>query len=146
MNDTPATPGWKHYFCGPAASDADRRNQLRFTAWVLAWGVSFVIATKLLKSADQIATPLTWLIILVPNALGITALVSYLNFLRHTDELMRKFQMEGLAIGFAAGVLGSWGYSLLTAVGAPEISAVDLSAIMMVAWALGQVYAMWRYR
>lgn len=146
MNDISAPTGWKRYFCGSSNGAADRRNQLRFTAWVFAWGASFVAATQLLKSASELSAPLTWLIILLPNALGILALLSYLNFLRNTDELVRQIQLEGLAIGFAVGVLGSWSYSLLAAIGAPDITPVDMSAIMMVSWAFGQMYGMWRYR
>ncbi|NNF67148.1 MAG: hypothetical protein HKM98_06535 [Gammaproteobacteria bacterium] len=146
MTNTPAKTGWKRYIYGSSTNAADHRNQLRFTAWVFFWGVSFVVATKLLKSDTVIATPLTWLIILIPTVLGLAALLSYLKFLRNTDEMLRKIQMEGLAIGFAVGVLGSWSYSLLETVGAPKISAVDLSAVMMITWALGQLYGTWRYR
>jgi hypothetical protein len=69
-----------------------------------------------------------------------------MRFLREADELVRKIELEGLAIGFGVGVLFLLGYQLLEQVGLPEISAHKTAAVMLFAWLFGQVIARRRYR
>lgn len=124
----------------------DRQNQYRFTAWILAWAVSFVGAAWVLKHNPQLEAPVTWLLAFGPTIFGIGALLSYLRFLRQADELLQKIQLEGLAIGFGAGAIFSMGYSLFERVGAPTLDIGDMLAVMMFGWVIGQLVSMRRYR
>ncbi len=83
----------------------DRRNQNRFAGWMLAWAVSYMAASWTLKADLDLATALVWFLVAAPNLIAIVAVFDYLRFLRMADELLRKIQLEGLALGFAAGVL-----------------------------------------
>ena len=131
--------------CRSHMTEADRRNALIFTMWVLAWGLSFVAATFLLADEIVVTAPLTWLVALVPTALGLQAIRSYVRFLRAADELLRKVHLEGLALGFGAGVIFVMGYGLLEHIGAPALDISDPIVVFFFFWALGQWLAMRRY-
>ena len=54
-----------------------------------------------------------WSVAILPDALGIGALLAYVRFLQRADELMQRIQLEGLALGFGVGVVFATGYQLL---------------------------------
>jgi hypothetical protein len=76
----------------------------------------------------------------------IAAVFSYMHFLRNADELLQKIQMQGLAMGFGAGVVFVTGYQLLEAAGASEMQTDHLLVLMMFSWMAGQIHGAWRYR
>ncbi len=129
-----------------SGTELDRRNQYRFIAWLMAWAVSFLAATWTLQANLGLSSPVSWLVAVAPNVFGIGALFAYLRFLRMADELLRKIQLEGLALGFGAGVVFAVGYQLLDRAGAPQLQVSDPVVVMMVGWALGQLLGMRRYR
>lgn len=124
----------------------DRQNQYWFTAWILAWALSFVAAAWVLKRNPDLGGALQWLVALGPTVFGIGALLAYLRFLRMADELLQKIQLEGLAIGFGTGAIFAMGYSLFERVGAPTLDIGDMLAVMMFGWVAGQLISMRRYR
>ena len=71
----------------------------------LAWAVLFTAGSQVLKAEYDMATPVRWLIAIVPVLVGFGAILSYRKFLRMADELMQKIQLEGLAVGFGVGVV-----------------------------------------
>ncbi len=129
-----------------SGTELDRRNQYRFTAWSLAWALTYVAASWTLKSDRELAAPLTWALVAVPTLLSIVAVFAYLRFLRMADELLRKIQLDGLATGFAAGLVYIIGYQLLEAVGASPLQSDNVVLVMVFGWMLGQFIGMWRYR
>lgn len=129
-----------------SGSEADRRNQYRFLFWCLTWAVSFVAANWALRNNSTWSNEATWAVAIAPIVLGIPAVLAYLRFLREADELVRKIQVEGLAFGFGSGVIFAIGYQLLERAGAPELEASALVVVMMVAWTVGQLLAVSRYR
>ena len=124
----------------------DKRNGNRFAAWCLAWAVTYVAAHWVLKADLDLATPLVWLLVAVPILTILAAVFSYLHFLRNADELLRKIQLQGLAMGFGAGVVFVTGYQLLEAAGAAQMQTDHLIVVMMFSWMAGQLYGMWHYR
>lgn len=124
----------------------DKRNSRRFTLWCLAWSFAYVGAHWTLKADLELATALVWLLVSVPVLLMIAAVFSYLHFLRNADELLRKIQMQGLAMGFGAAVVFVTGYQLLEAAGADEMQTDHLIIVMMFSWVAGQLQGSWRYR
>ncbi len=131
--------------CRAHMTQADRRNARVFNVWLFAWALSFVGATFLLVEEFVVTAPLTWLVALVPTALGLQAIRSYVHFLRGADELLRKIHLEGLALGFGAGMIFILGYGLLEHIGAPALNTSDPVLVFVSFWALGQWLAMRRY-
>ena len=125
---------------------ADRRNQYRVLVWCLIWAIGFVAAAWALRSTVGLDARAAWAVALAPMALSIPPLLAYLRFLRSTDELLRKIQLEGLALGFGAGAILGLGYPLLERIGAPPLSPSTTVAVMMIAWAIGQLLGALRYR
>lgn len=89
--------------------------------------------------------PALWAVAILPGLLGVALVFVYLHMLREMDEFMRRVQLEGLAVGFGAGVVFAITYGLLEQVGAPESGNRPI-VVMMFAWAAGQLLALWRYR
>jgi hypothetical protein len=137
---------WWQVIKSCSGTKLDRRNERRFSAWCLAWAVSYVAASWTLKADLDIAAPLVWFLVAAPNLIAIVAVFAYLRFLRMADELLRKIQLEGLALGFAAGVLVTAGYQLAEAAGAPELQTDLIIVVMIFSWTIGQLLGIWRYR
>ena len=137
---------WWEIIKSCSGTELDRRNQYRFSAWLLAWAVSYVAASWTLKADFDLASPLIWSLVAVPNVIAIVAVFAYLRFLRMADELLRKIQLEGLALGFAAGVLVTTGYQLAEAAGAPQLETDHIIVVMIFSWTAGQLLGIWRYR
>jgi O-antigen/teichoic acid export membrane protein len=135
--------GWWR-FLGVCGTATDRRNQLHAVAWLFVWAVCFVAATWILKHGEP-AWPLRILAVALPVAIGWIAFLRYRRFLREADELTRRIQLEGLAIGFATGVMFAPAYWLAELAGAPPLDLGDVAAVMMVAWAAGQLVAQRRF-
>ncbi len=140
-----ASRSWWAIIKACSGTAADRRNQYWFLGWMFAWAVSFVAATWALVGLEPDGAA-AWLVAAGPNVFSVAALLAYLRFLRMADELLRQIQLEGLALGFGAGVLFAVGYQLLVLAGAPQAQLSDLAGVMMVAWAVGQLLATRRYR
>lgn len=141
-DDPPRLAWWR---CAGQMTPTDRRNSRRFNAWALAWMTTFVLASLALSRQLVPAGPLRLAAALVPTALGLVVVWAYLRFLREADELVRKVQLEGAALGFGVGVVFMIGYRLLERVGAPHLDVSDPIMPMVFAWALGQAVAWKRY-
>lgn len=124
----------------------DVQNQLRFVAWCAGWGIFFLTSNWVLKSDYEFSAPVAWFIAFIPSVFGIGAVLAYMKFLRMADELMRKIQLEGLAVGFGVGLIFGLGYQVLEKAGAPHLEIDDLALVLMGGWMLGQVVATRRYR
>lgn len=129
-----------------SGSALDRRNQYYFLAWSLLWGVGFVAATWAQRPDVGLDDRFAWAVAAGPLVLSIPPLLAYLRFLRMTDELLRKIQLDGLALGFAAGIIVALGYPFLERAGAPGLGSTGIVIVMMAAWAVGQLLGLARYR
>ena len=146
IQDEKSQKSWWQMVKSCSGTALDRRNQYVFISWLFIWSLGFVAAAWALKHADGLSDAARWLIAAAPNVAGIGALLAYMRFLRMTDELVRKIQLEGLAIGFGAGAIFALGYQLLQQAGAPQLDISDLAVVMMVGWSAGQILGMRRYR
>lgn len=147
MNDAPTTGAWRRFLtvCGSAGSQ-DQRRQVRFALLCLGWALSFVAAVWLLRGDRDLPTALMALAIAFPTAVGVAAVTAYLNFLRNTDEMLRKIQLEALAIAFGVYALLSMTYPLLEAAGLLVLEVGDLFAAVLFVWGGAQLYGARRYR
>src|SRR5688572_20225060 len=78
----------------PAALQSFQRFMLTYLAWMVVW-----IGMRLLLEAG-LPRPLAWALASVPLLLGVVMVAMYVRFLRVADELLRKIQLEGIALGF----------------------------------------------
>jgi hypothetical protein len=97
-------------FC--SAPLRDRQNQRRVTIWSVIWGVSYIIVTIAiqkgwLSSAAAIAA------VIGTSLFGVATLLAYHRFLRETDELRRKIEVDALALAFGIGLVGGLTFFLL---------------------------------
>jgi hypothetical protein len=145
-NDELPRRSLREWIQGCSGTPQDRRNSRHFTLWCLAWAIAYVGAHWALKADLELATALVWLLVSTPILLMIAAVFSYMHFLRNADELLQKIQVQGLAMGFGAGVVFVTGYQLLEAAGASEMQTDHLLVLMMFSWMAGQIHGAWRYR
>lgn len=136
---------WQRVTVG-AGTAADRRNNRRFTVWCLAWAAALIGATWIVDSYDSVVGPIAWLVALSPNIFAIGALVAYLRYLRMADEMQRRIQVEGLAIGFGTGWIFTIGYLVLQSAGAPAIPLTAIILVMTAGWIVGNIIAVRHYR
>jgi hypothetical protein len=145
-NDRVSEGSWWRAVRECSGTREDQRNQYWFVAATLVWAVTFVGARMLFKHSPDLAGPAAWLVAGVPVVFSVVALLVYLRFLRMADELVRRIQLEGLALGVGAGVVFAMGWSSLELAGAPKADVGDAASVMMIAWSVGTVLAMRRYR
>lgn len=145
MSRSPSRPRLRDWLVGHDGPDHDRANSHRVLRWSLAWGLSYVASTWLLEVAD-VGGPLGWLVAAVPVVIGVVATVTYLRFLRATDEFVRAAQLDGAAIGLALGTSILLAWALLEPLGMPSPSTPVAAGTMLIAWSVGQFVALLRYR
>ena len=144
-SDSAERMSWSEMVKCASGTEADRRNQYRFLGWMAVWGISFLGGTALLR-AENIVSPWKWVIPLLAGALAVAAMAAYLKFLREADELTRKIQSDGIAFGFAVGLIFTVGYQMFEWAGAPTLDMSTVATVMLVSFSVGQVNAMRRYR
>lgn len=138
MNDS-QKPSW-------TATETDRRNQRLIVAWSLAWvlpflGVSYAIENEWIGTGSPaiIAT-------VAVTLLGLGALFAFHRFLRDTDELMRKIQLDALALTVGIGLVSGFSYSLLERAGVvAETGIMILIMVMVVTYIISVVVGLRRY-
>ena len=128
--------------CGYTPRDA--RNGWIFSAWSLAVGITYVVATYVLAKTTLPRPIGIALIALALVCLG-GAVLAFIRFLREADELLRKIQLEALGVAFGAGAVFTLGYRLCERIGAPRLDVSDGYLVMMIFWTLGQYLGYRRY-
>ncbi len=139
------SPG-SSFWAGCGYTDRDRRNLRQFNLWALVWMAGWIAASYLIKHQLIATGPLAWALVLATAVLGILAIRSYVHFLRQTDELLSKIQLEALAFGFGAGAVFMVAYRLCERLGAPRLDTTGPLMVMVVVWAVSQLLVARRYR
>ncbi len=130
--------------CGYTATD--RRNLRRFNLWTFAWVAGWLATILLIRVRGLAAGPVAYALVLATVLLGLQTVRAYLRFLRQADELLRKIQLEALALGFGAGAVFMVAYRLCELLGAPRLNAADPLFVMALTWAASQILVARRYR
>ena len=127
-------------------TERDRRNQRQALIWMFAWVVSWVAASIAIKEGLVAPGWPATLLAVLSTLLGVVMILVFIKFLRQADELLRKIQVEALALGFGAGYVGAITYNLLEKAGAVvHPDPADLTLIMVIVYALGVVISTRRY-
>jgi drug/metabolite transporter (DMT)-like permease len=127
-------------------TQAEQRNIRSIWIWCVVWAASFAAVTTALEAFPQLQDPFTWLLAMIPIALSFPAVLACLRFIREADEFMRKVQLDGIAIGFAAGIVFCLGYHTLEHVGAPHLPMVVATVPLIFGWAIGSFIVAFRHR
>ena len=127
-------------------TERDRRNQRKFVGWWLAWAVTWTMASIAINRAwVEPGTP-QLVIAVLPTFLGVGMALAYARFLREADELQRKIQLDALALGFGAGLVGAVLYRLLERAGfVSETNVLDAILAMIVVYVIGVFIGQRRY-
>lgn len=115
----------------------DAGNVRTFSRWFIAAITGFITTTILLSGKFLEPGPVAWALTAVTIALLGMMVRSYVLFIREADELLRKIQLEALAISFGATVVFMMGYRLCERLGAPKLDVNDpmmVAAIMFAVW------------
>lgn len=104
--NTPHTNHW-------SVSESDRRNQRRIVAWSLGWVLLLLAADYSIESDKVTSKVMIIAASIVVTLAGVGVLVTYRNFLRNADELVRKIELDALALAFGTGLVLGISYSLL---------------------------------
>jgi hypothetical protein len=84
--------------------------------------------------------------VIATSLLAIATAAAYRRFLRETDELRRKIEVEALGLAYAVGVIGGLAYWLLAVAGAlPEWGYACVFSAMMLAHSAGVLAGRRRY-
>jgi hypothetical protein len=114
-------------------TERDRRNQRRIIVWSFVW-IAAWLAVSLALSRDLLApgTPAIALTLLTLLP-GLGTILAYRRFLREADELLRKIEMEALALAFGVGIVGGFTYFLLEQAGAVAEKDLLIIPLLMIA-------------
>ena len=90
-----------------SSTELDRRNRRSIVIWSLLWVGAFLVADAAIdrgwiEGAGVVVASIGAALV------GLAWIVSYMRFLRHADELMRKIQLDAMALAlggcFVAGL------------------------------------------
>ncbi|HVR38888.1 MAG TPA: hypothetical protein VMU84_07310 [Thermoanaerobaculia bacterium] len=135
----------KSYFgCAGLLTERDARNLRIFNTWMMGTLVLWA-GTTILIERHVIVWPIGWGLTLASFIACLRTTQAYIRFMRDSDELLRKIQLEGLAFAFAGGVVFMLIWRLCERLGAPKLDCDDPFLVMMLCWALGQYLGTRRY-
>ncbi len=132
--------GWLNNLRICTGTPADRRNQFMIAAGIIAWALSYVVTNQAIANGAS-----AWLIA-IPGALAILVILIYARFLRQTDEYVRLLQYQGLALGFALGISTVTVFDALRKSGLSFDVSNDAATILLISWAVAQMFVAWRHR
>lgn len=138
MNEA-ETPHW-------TTTERDRKNQRHIIFWSMAWILPFLAVNVAIKNdwigSDALALAAT----IGVTGLGLGVLLAYRRFLSNADELMRKIQLDALALTVGVGVVSGFSYTLLETAGIiADAEAMTLIIVMVVTHITGIVVGLRRF-
>jgi hypothetical protein len=131
--------------CTSLYTPRDSRNIRNFTLWLFAAMASFMVASILIRREIIDRGPLAYALTGLTIALLLVMLRAYIVFIREADELLRKVQLEALALSFGATIVFMLGYRLCERLGALKLDVDDPMIVMSLVFAIGQWIGMRRY-
>jgi len=130
--------------CNALYTPRDVQNMRVFNYWFLSAMVFFLVATFAIKR-ELVVPALGWTLTALSVGLLVMGVRAYIVFIRNADELLRKVQLEALALGFGAGMVFMLGWRLCERLGALKLDVSDPIIVMMLVFAVGQYIGIRRY-
>lgn len=140
------TRGGHAWGCSSDLAPGDRANYRNAQAVILLWVLVLAAVVFGLKYWKPEPGPLAYAVAAIPGLVMTVGFLLYGRFLYHADELTRKIQTEGMALGFAVGLVVALSYRVLELVGAPDLSTSDVVIVGVVAAVAGIQWQQRRYR
>lgn len=129
-----------------AATEQDQKNQRHIILWSLAWILSFLGVNLAIENGWIRSDALALVATIGVTVLGLGVLLAYRRFLSNADELMRKIQLDALALTVGIGVVSGFSYTLLESAGiVAEAEAMTLVMVMVVTYITGVVVGQRRF-
>jgi hypothetical protein len=127
------------------STSTDQRSQIWIVVWSLIWVASFL--------AVDVGIDRTWIngdagfiaATAIVSLIGVGWLMGYLRFLRFADELVRKVQLEAMAMAVGVGFVGGFGVLLLDAGGLVEAQVTLVLEMMAATYMVAVVFGRRRY-
>lgn len=136
---------WTDTLDSCSVPERDRHNQRRIVLWSLAWALSFVAVTLVIKK-EWLPFGLTIAGVIGTAIIGVATVLAYRRFLVETDELRRKIEVEALAFAFGVGFIGGHSYWLLVVKGAvPATGFIYVLAAMVLTYSAGVLMGLRKY-
>ena len=135
----------KFIACCSDMTERDRRNARHANYWLFGWMASFVGAIFAMKYGVLPEGVATWAVIAASTAIGLVAIRAFVRFIRDADELLRKIQLEALALGFGAGFVANFTLALVERVREQPFEIGDVFLIMVVFYVIGVITGTRRY-
>jgi hypothetical protein len=112
----------------------------------MATMVVYTTAIVLLRVGRLSPGPVAWTLVVIMTMLASLTIRAFVIFLRRADELLRRIQLEALALGFGAGWMFMLCYRVFERLGAPQLDIAHPIVIMAFTFAFGQYLGIRRYR
>jgi hypothetical protein len=116
-----------------------------FHLWLIVAMVVYLGAAAAVKHREALPAPLPWILLLTAALLSGVAVWRYVLYLRASDELKRKVEVEALAIGFGVGAVLSLMAPLAARLGFAWLDEFVVATAMMLSWALASFLGNRRY-
>lgn len=123
------------------ANVSDHRSQRNVVVWSLIWVGAFLAGDFLIDGGSVQDSTVIVAITVLAGMLGVGWVRAYVRFIRQADELMRKIQLDAMAVALGAGFVV--GFSLIMLGDAGLIEArishvlVCMAAVYMLAVIIG---------
>ncbi|MBN3723362.1 hypothetical protein [Burkholderia sp. Ac-20379] len=116
------------------------------TAAILAYVVLLALSVYCLQAGIVESGYARILVALSPMLAGLGICWVVVRNLRNVDELVRRIQLEALAIAFAGTALLTFSYGFLENVGFPKLSLFVVWPVMGALWIVSSILCARRYR
>lgn len=123
---------------------ASRTYIIEFGGAMALYVVTLLISVNLVQGMGP--SPLRILLAAAPIVPVTLALLAFLRFFRHMDELQKRIQLDAMAFALGATGLLTFTYGLLENAGLPQLSFVWVLPLMVALWGIGTVAAARRYQ
>ncbi|GJM44597.1 MAG: hypothetical protein DHS20C21_14390 [Gemmatimonadota bacterium] len=130
--------------CGNPRRDV--ANQRRVLVWSLIWAVAVLANAAAIRTEWLPGRSMELAAAAATSLVSVGVLWAYQRYLRETDELRQRIELEALAFTVGVGVFGGMAYSLFHRVlsaGEPDLTYV--TAAMMFTYSIGVVVGHRRY-
>jgi apolipoprotein N-acyltransferase len=101
---------------GPSRRQREQRAKRGSTVASLLWALA-LMGTTFLAKREGIPSAVVLAAVILTALAGVATIVAHFRYLRQTDELRRKIELEALALAFGIGVVGGMSWWLLVVSG-----------------------------
>ena len=128
---------------GAYGTRADRERNRRLTRWSIAWAITIIVAASII-TAFELASAVQIAVAMIPLAPAVMTVKAFLEYVRKSDELMQRVQLEGLSIAFGVSWMFFVSYVVALAAGAPQPPVTAIVLLMTGSWLVGNTIAVRR--